>query len=51
MYENIDANAIPPHSMCPHATGSDRMRPYDANDASTAALLRRSFGQVSGTRR
>ena len=35
----------------PQATGSDRMRPYDANDASTAALLRRSFGRVSGTRR
>ena len=51
MYENIDANDMPPHSMWPQATGSDRMRPYAANELSTAALLRRSFGQVSGTRR
>src|SRR5258706_3060518 len=51
MYANIDANAIPPHSICPHATGSRSSLPYAANDCSTAELARFSRGQVSGTRR
>src|SRR5579864_52791 len=51
MYANIDANAMPPHSMCPHATGSRSSLPYAANDCSTAELARFSRGQVSGTRR
>ncbi len=51
MYANIDANAMPPHIMWPHVTGSVSRCPYAANDLPTAALARFSFGQVSGTRR
>src|SRR6201747_652384 len=51
MYANIDANAMPPHSVWPQVTGSVRRRPYAANDRPSADVARFSRGQVSGTRK